>query len=135
MKKNNSRMEEDSPPLSDSAFCEPDASVTRDGRLAHPSRPSVTDLEDIRSGIDAVVTSDKLDKESALLVTGLFHMMESLMRYECNLRDRKLVELRGALELARVRAELARLTQQTPSTPIEEVGVPPPVRKRTSRWG
>ena len=128
-------MEEEDSPLSDSAPCEPDASIHRDGRLAHPSRPSVTDLEDIRSGIDAVVTSDKLDKESALLVTDLFHMMESLMRYECNLRDRRLVELRGELELTRVRAELARLTQQMPSTPIDEGAAPPPVRKRTSRWG
>lgn len=128
-------MEEDSPPFSEYVPCEPDASVHRDGRLAHPSRPSVTDLEDIRRGIEAVVTSDKLDKESALVVTGLFHMMESLMRYECNLRDRKLLELRGALELERVRAELARLTQQMPSTPTDEGGGPPPARKRTSRWG
>ena len=106
----------------------------RDGSIAHPSRPSVTELEEIRRGIDAVASSDKLDKDSALQVTGLFHSMESLMRYECNLRDRMLVEMKSALELATVKGELARMAQQT-AQDYEHPPAQPPFRKKTSRWG
>ena len=65
-------------------------------------------IDAIRQAIVDLTASERLEKESALHVTRLFHAMEMLMRHECTERDRRIAA--GAAELERVRlaAELDR---------------------------
>lgn len=93
----------------------------------------VAELETIRRRVDALAASDKLDKESALQVTGLFHSMESLLCYECNIRDRRLLELKSSLELAQVKEELAHAARQCTHSQEHSLEALSN-RKKTSRW-
>ena len=76
-------------------------------RGAHPY--DVLRIDDIRTGVHSLATSDKLDKESALQVTRLFHAMEMLIRHEITHRDDIVASLRSQLEQQRLRTELDRI--------------------------
>lgn len=89
--------------------------------MESPPQPTSTDLptsydvvriDDIRTGIHAVATSDKMDKESALQVTRLFHAMEMLLRHEINHRDGVIASLRADMHQQRIQAELDRFASR-----------------------
>lgn len=76
----------------------------------HPLSPSSprpsTSLEEIRRGIHDLATSEKLDKESALQLTRLFHSMELLLHHECNSRDTTITKLKNDLDRAQMQSQL-----------------------------
>ena len=78
-----------------------------------PQTYNVLRIDEIREGINSIATSDKLDKESALQVTRLFHAMEMLIRHEINSRDGTIASLRAQLDQQRLQAELQRYSQST----------------------
>lgn len=72
----------------------------------------VVRIDEIRTGINAIATSEKLDKESALQVTRLFHGMEMLLRHEINQRDGMIASLRAQLDQQRIQVELDRISSR-----------------------
>ena len=70
----------------------------------------VANIEGIRESVDELAGSDKLDKDSALAMTRLFHSMETLMRNECTRRDVQISRLEYELERMRIQYELDRIT-------------------------
>ena len=92
------------------------------------------DIETIRHGINTLAGSDRLDKDSALTMTRLFHSMETLMRHECTRRDAQISRTECELERARIQHELDRIAnnhihQQQPH-PVEST----PLRRGRSKW-
>ena len=68
-----------------------------------------TNLDDIRCAVHALAASDRLDKESALQVTRLFHAMEMLHRHAIAERDGDNAALRAEMNQQRLQTELDRL--------------------------
>ena len=85
----------------------------------NPSSVTSDPLEEIRSEVDRIIEDEALDKVTALRVAQLFHRMETLLRYECNKRDRHILETRNDLEMSRMQGELDRMVrrQTTMETP------------------
>lgn len=73
--------------------------------------PSLT-LDTIRTSAARLAASEALDKTTALALMNLFHAMENLLTYECNLRDRMIIETRTTLERTRLEGELDRLARR-----------------------
>lgn len=71
--------------------------------------PDVVPLETIKKDVEALSSSDKLDKESALQMTRLFHSMELLLSQETNTRDARIAALQHEIQEQRLRVELDRL--------------------------
>lgn len=69
-------------------------------------------MEEIRTGMNALATSDQLDKESALQLTRLFHAMEMFMRQEITHRDGVIAALRAELAQLRTQTELDHLAMR-----------------------
>jgi hypothetical protein len=88
-------------------------------------------IDTIRNGVNELAASDRLDKDSALAMTKLFHAMETLMRHECTCRDAQIVMMNGDMERARIQYELDRLS----NVPIvqQQVDVTP-LRRSRPRW-
>jgi hypothetical protein len=78
-------------------------------------------IDEIRSGIHSLATSEKMDKESALQITRLFHAMEMLLRHEINNREGVIASLRAEIAQSRLQSELDRISsrqlQEDASTP------------------
>jgi len=76
-------------------------------------------INDIRSGIIELATSDSLDKAAALQITRLFHGMEMLLRHECNTRDTLLRDTQNEVERLKLQTELDRLSNRHHIVPEE----------------
>lgn len=83
---------------------------------------TVDPLEELRSEVSAVVEDESLDKSTALRVAQLFHRMETLLRYECNKRDRQVLETRNDLEMTRLQNEVDRMARRQT---LETAAAPP----------
>ena len=94
-----------------------------------------TCIDDIRRGVVKLATSDKLDKESALHVTRLFHGMEMLMRHECTERDKKIAEANNDLERLRIQVELDRISNRSLRDDTAVAATPTAARARSKgKW-
>lgn len=91
--------------------------------------PSQT-LDEVRQQVVALVSTEALDKEAALTVTRLFHTMETLLRHECAVRDRKIADGENLLERERLQMRLAETTAPVPLQPTTTMNSTP--RKRRS---
>ena len=69
-------------------------------------------LEEIRGEVERILEDPALDKMTSIRVAQLFHRMETLLRYECNKRDRHILETRNDLEMTRMQGELDRLVRR-----------------------
>lgn len=87
-------------------------------------------IDSIRTGVNDLAASDKLDKESALSMTRLFHAMETLMRSECTWRDAHIAKLESEVERVRLQHELDRISNVQIQQQIEST----PLRRSKSRW-
>ena len=95
--------------------------------------PPLTDIDAIRGGINALAESDRLDKDSALTMTRLFHALEMLMRHECSRRDAQISRLEAEIERGRIQHELDRIANANlhhQQTPAEST----PLRRSRSKW-
>ena len=97
----------------------------------------VWSMEYIMTKANELAASDKLDKDSALAMTRLFHALETLLRHECANRDARISKMECDIERTHVQHELDRLTnakihqaQLLPSQPTVET----PLRRTKSRW-
>ena len=114
----------------------PPVQVERDDTPTTPVPVPMIDMETIRRGIDALAESDRLDKDSALTMTRLFHSMETLMRHECTRRDAQISRMECELERGRIQHELDRIAnvqihqQQQLHPGVEST----PLRRARSKW-
>ena len=97
--------------------------------------PSFNDIENIRENVNHLAGSEKLDKDSALTMTRLFHSMETLMRHECTQRDAQISRLQCEIERTRIQHELdrvanAQILQQQQQQVVEST----PLRRARSKW-
>ena len=86
-------------------------------------------METIRRGVVELATSERLDKESALNVTRLFHAMEMLLRHECTERDKRIARVTAELDHLRMSTELDRLANR--SFAPDPVSTP---KRARSKW-
>lgn len=96
---------------------EPDTSLLIKGiSLSSPSTKmennSLSNIDTIRKKLIEVVESDKINKLEALSIMHLFHVMESLLVHECNVRDKVILETKSALERNRLETECDRLSRR-----------------------
>ena len=91
-------------------------------------KSTLSSLHEIKTEVTSICYSDKLDKDTALAVTELFHAMENLMVRECNTREQTISELRNSVELTQVREELYKYTTHDETTKGSDTG------KRRTRW-
>ena len=78
----------------------------------HDLPPPTHDLEGVRAVTNELVESTVLDKDTALRVMHIFHSMETLLRYECAKRDRRVCDVTAELERTRLHSELDRLARR-----------------------
>lgn len=71
--------------------------------------PDILPLERLRSNIEKLSNSEKLDKDSALQMTRLFHAMELYMKTELNACALRIASLEHQLQEQRLRVEFDRL--------------------------
>ena len=71
--------------------------------------PDVVPLERLRTDIEKLSSSEKLDKDSALQMMRLFHAMELHMTTELNTCTLRIASLEHQLQEQRLRVELDRL--------------------------
>ena len=112
-----------------------DISTSRPSPIQVDEEPTESvggNIDSIRNGVNELAASDRLDKDSALAMTKLFHAMETLMRHECTCRDAQIAKMNGDIERARIQHELDRVSnvqihqqQQVDVTPL---------RRGKSRW-
>ena len=88
-------------------------------------------LDDVRRGVADLATSEGLNKESALMVTRLFHAMEMLLCRACTERDMRVAEKDAELQRLRLELDLERATAQA-QVQRRETEVTP--RAKGSRW-
>lgn len=98
-------------------------------------------LEDVRNQASTLANNEVLDKTSALSVMHLFHAMETLLRYECTRRDRKIDELEACLGRATLQLDIVRAQEEEASTQaLAPTPLPVPssitssASKKRSRW-
>ena len=77
-----------------------------------PSTIELPDIEEIRSKLQQLAASDKIEKKDALTMMSLFHAMESLLRHECGVRDKMILETKACLERNRLETECERLARK-----------------------
>ena len=89
-------------------------------------------IEGLRNGVDQLAQSERMDKDSALTMTRLFHSMETLMRHECTLRDAQISRMECEIERTRIQHELDRIA----STHIvqQQLVESTPHRRIKSKW-
>lgn len=95
---------------------------------------SLSDIETIRGDVNHLAGSDKLDKDSALTMTRLFHSMETLMRHECTRRDAQISRLECDIERTRIQHELDRIANAQILQQQHQVAESTPLRRARSRW-
>lgn len=98
------------------------------------NEPSVTDIETIREEINKLASSEKLDKDSALTMTRLFHSMETLMRHECTRRDAQISRMECEIERTRIQHELDRIANSQFLHQQQQVVESTPMRRAKSKW-
>lgn len=94
---------------------------------------SFIDIETIREEVNNLAGSEKLDKDSALTMTRLFHSMETLMRHECTRRDAQISRLECEIERTRIQHELDRITNNQ-LIQQQKVIESTPLRRARSKW-
>ncbi len=99
-----------------------------------PNEPSFTDIETIREEINKLAGSEKLDKDSALTMTRLFHSMETLMRHECTRRDAQISRMECEIERTRIQHELDRIANSQFLQQQQQVVESTPLRRGKSKW-
>ena len=98
------------------------------------NEPSFTDIETIREEINKLAGSEKLDKDSALTMTRLFHSMETLMRHECTRRDAQISRMECEIERTRIQHELDRIANNQFLQQQQQVVESTPLRRAKSKW-
>lgn len=98
------------------------------------NEPSFTDIETIREDINKLAGSEKLDKDSALTMTRLFHSMETLMRHECTRRDAQISRMECEIERTRIQHELDRIANSQFLQQQQQVVESTPLRRAKSKW-
>ena len=98
------------------------------------NEPSFTDIETIREEINKLAGSEKLDKDSALTMTRLFHSMETLMRHECTRRDAQISRMECEIERTRIQHELDRIANSQFLQQQQQVVESTPLRRAKSKW-
>ena len=113
--------------------------------------PPGTTLDDVRRQAHELASDDALDKTAALSVMHLFHAMETILRYECTSRDRRIDELSAELERHHLESALreeelanANVNSSLPPGPALSSTAPDPgvfmptpsstAAKKRSRW-
>lgn len=71
--------------------------------------PDIVPLERLRNDIETLSNSDKIDKDSALQMTRLFHAMELYMTTELNTCALRIASLQHQISEQRLRVEFDRL--------------------------
>lgn len=99
-----------------------------------PMEP-VTSIDGIRNSVNQLAGSDRLDKDSALTMTRLFHAMETLLRQECTQRDAQISRMGCEIERTRIQHELDRIAssqiiQQQQQQTVDST----PLRRAKSKW-
>lgn len=95
---------------------------------------SLADIETIREEVNQLAGSDKLDKDSALTMTRLFHSMETLMRHECTKRDAQISRMECEIERTRIQHELDRIANTQIIQQQQQVVESTPLRRARSKW-
>lgn len=95
---------------------------------------SFSNIETIREDVNQLAESEKLDKDSALTMTRLFHSMETLMRHECTLRDAQILRLQSEIERIRLQHELDRIASTQIIQQQHQTVECTPLRRAKSRW-
>lgn len=98
------------------------------------NEPTFTDIETIREEINKLAGSEKLDKDSALTMTRLFHSMETLMRHECTRRDAQISRMECEIERTRIQHELDRIANSQFLQQQQQVVESTPLRRAKSKW-
>ena len=98
------------------------------------NEPSFTDIETIREEINKLAGSEKLDKDSALTMTRLFHSMETLMRHECTRRDAQISRMECEIERTRIQHELDRIANSQFLQQQQQAVESTPLRRAKSKW-
>ena len=96
--------------------------------------PSFTDIETIREEVNNLAGSEKLDKDSALTMTRLFHSMETLMRHECTRRDAQISRMECEIERTRIQHELDRIANTQFLQQQQQMVESTPLRRAKSKW-
>ena len=96
--------------------------------------PSLADIEPLREEVNQLAGSEKLDKDSALTMTRLFHSIETLMRHECTRRDAQISRMECEIERTRIQHELDRIAN-TQIIQQQQLAEPTPLRRASrSKW-
>lgn len=122
--------------MTDTPSPRPSPVQVSDGREA-PSTSheiSFTDIEGIRGDVNQLAGSDKMDKDSALTMTRLFHSMETLMRHECTRRDAQISRMECEIERMRIQHELDRIANTQILQQHQQVVESTPLRRARSKW-
>lgn len=98
------------------------------------NEPSFTDIETIREEVNNLAGSEKLDKDSALTMTRLFHSMETLMRHECTRRDAQISRMECEIERTRIQHELDRIANTQFLQQQQQMVESTPLRRAKSKW-
>lgn len=98
------------------------------------NEPSFTDIESIREEVNNLAGSEKLDKDSALTMTRLFHSMETLMRHECTRRDAQISRMECEIERTRIQHELDRIANSQFLQQQQQMVESTPLRRTKSKW-
>ena len=88
---------------------EPPPESPVDSKPVQSVTSDVVPLERIKHEVQALSSSEKLDKDAALTMTRLFHAMELLMTHEINDRDARIASLQHDIQEQRLRVELDRI--------------------------
>jgi hypothetical protein len=122
--------------MADTPSQRPSPVHVRDEReaLSVPNESSFTDIETIRDEVNGLAGSEKMDKDSALTMTRLFHSMETLMRHECTRRDAQISRLECEIERARIQHELDRVANSHLLQQQQQGVEPTPLRRGRSKW-
>lgn len=107
--------------------------VSADDDNESPPQMTLSDIDDIRTGVNELAGSDRLDKDSALSMTRLFHALETLMRDECTIRDAKISKMESEIERSRIQHELDRIANvqiHQHNNTMEST----PLRRSRSKW-
>jgi len=108
--------------------------VTDEREVPTSQDTSFSDIETIREDVNHLAGSDKLDKDSALTITRLFHSMETLMRHECTRRDAQISRLECEIERTRIQHELDRIANTQIIQQQQQVVESTPLRRARSKW-
>lgn len=122
--------------MTDTPSQRPSPIQVTDERVTPPfsNEPTFTDIETVREEINKLAGSEKLDKDSALTLTRLFHSMETLMRHECTRRDAQISRMECEIERTRIQHELDRIANSQLLQQQQQVVESTPLRRARSKW-